>query len=212
MRKLLVLLLTILCTNAIAETDTSGLYKVNLIIQPKCAEFYRYKDALYCSVIAHTLKPIDPAIVNYEKFHIVFDNRPWMYAWGNNQDFSFNLEYIPKDDTLELWHEMITSQFIPRAQAMMTPRQYFNREMESIINAGFQPVQTIMKETPDEVIAEFQVKPPAAVNQDEIQRIIKTDNGFYVLHYATRSGDMGAAERAKWLTNLKNSTIIDPYQ
>lgn len=207
------LLCCTLSTTALADTASNGLYKVTVINKPRCIEFYHYKSALYCSTIAFTRKPIDRDIINYEKFDIVFDEQAWLAARGNKEDFSYAVQYIPKGDTLENWHEMVTSQFIPRVQAQLQPIQYFNRIMEGITNAGFQPTLTVIEETPDEVTAEFQVSAPEKnVNQDEIMRIIKTDNGFYVLHYATHNGDMGANTRKKWIANLKKSKIINPYE
>lgn len=200
------LILSLVLSLASAADIPYGVYSVNLINKPKCVEFYYNKDKLYCSPIAQTIKPIDPAILNYEKFNISLDDRFWVVAWGVRENFSSALKYIPKDDVLDHWSEMITSEYLPGLQSTISPRQYFNRVIESITNAGYHPIIIITKETPDEVIAEFQVK-SANVNQDELQRIIKTDDGFYDLHYATRTSDMGSDARTKWLSNLQKSTL-----
>ncbi len=207
MKKIICTLLLFLISNInFAAEVPYGTYPVNYVNKLKCIEFYNNNGNLYCSFNAGTITPIDHAILNYEKFNIAFDDRFWAVASGQNQDFYLSTEYIPKDDIPDMWSEMITSQYIPGPQATISPRQYFNRVMEQIIHAGFQPIITITKETPDELIAEFRVKTPT-VNQDELQRIIKTENGFYALHYAKRSPDIGPAERKKWLNNLQKSTL-----
>ena len=43
------------------------------------------------------------------------------------------------------------------------------------------------------------------VSGEQLQKIIKGKDGFYVLHYVIKRGDMGTDKRTQWLKNLKAS-------
>ena len=69
------------------------------------------------------------------------------------------------------------------------------------------PEIKVIAEIPDYVIFEFRVLAPKNVEQDELQKITKGKDGFYILHYVIKKPDIGKEERQKWIENFKNSSI-----
>lgn len=135
----------------------------------------------------------------------MFDDRLWQAAWGNKTDDIVTIEYIPANDDINNWNELITSQFAPGLQDKVSPLQFSAGIIQSIKQSGFNPEVTYYEKSPDRVIFEFRITEPANALQDELQMISKGKDGLYLLHYVIKKPDMGKAEREKWLQNLKNS-------
>lgn len=190
-----------------AALDPDSLIKVNSDTKEKCVEYYNYDGEMYCSTTPQSSKPADPVVKDYEKLKITFDDRPWKIGWGEKNDIIQTVEYVTGDDTVDNWHELITSQFLPGAQNKVTPKEWALNAIQQIKDMGFNPVVKFIKDTPDQVIYEWRIVEPAAHQQDELQMITKDDNGLYVLHYVVKKPDMGEEERSKWIKNLENSVI-----
>lgn len=190
---------------AYAEIDPANLVKVTPNNNPNCVEFFSYKGAMYCSTKPLVKEPIDPKIKDYEKQHVVFDDRPWQAAWGRQAKEISTVEYVPLGDNIEKWNELVTSEFIPGIEDKVTPKEFSELAMQGIEKAGFKPVVTYLSESPRQVIFEFRILAPANVAQDELQIITKGRDGLYVLHYVIKKADMGQVNRDKWIALLKQS-------
>ncbi len=190
-----------------AAVNPDKLIKVTPENNPQCVEFFNYKGAMYCSTEAQMREPVDPKIKGYEKQKIFFDDRAWQADWGRKTPVITTVEYVPLGDSVENWHELITSEFIPGIQKKATPKEFAQASMAGLVKAGFTPIITYIKETPDLVVLEFQIKSPANAIQDELQTIRKGPDGLYVLHYVIKEADMGQKNRAKWLELLGKSSI-----
>ncbi|WP_133138975.1 hypothetical protein [Legionella genomosp. 1] len=190
-----------------ATVKPEDLIKVDKGNTSQCVEYYTYQDGLYCS--SKILNPevkVDPEIVRSEQQNLVFDNRVWQAAWGKKDSVMVTIEYLPAGERLDHWQELVTTQYFPELQKQASLKQFSNVIMENLKKIA-NPEITILEETPDQIIFEFRIKEPSNSVQDEIQKIVRTDNGFYVLHYVYRSADMGQERRALWLENLKKSSI-----
>ncbi|STX29368.1 Uncharacterised protein [Legionella beliardensis] len=192
-----------------AAIDPSKLLKVNKENNPSCVEYYNYQGDLYCSTTKlQANSPLSAQeITNYEKQHLVFDNRFWQAAWGKQTDAITTIEYVPAGDDIDQWQELITSQFIPSATQQLSPRQYLDLIIANFRQSGLDPKVTIHEQTPKQIIFEFQINTPKNLQQDEIQKVTQTDNGLYLLHYVTKKPDMGTENRQKWLNNIKASRV-----
>lgn len=196
-------------TTKASTFNSNDLVKVTPNNDVKCVTYYTYKHELYCSTTANNNpQPVDPQVKEYEKLAIAFDDRPWQIGWGKKEtDATTTIEYIPAGEDIEHWNELITSQFFPGLQEKVTPRQFADLFAQQLKNSGYNPIVTLLKDTPDQVIAEFRIEQPKNQAQDELQMITSDKNGIYLLHYAVKKSDMGQKNREKWVQNLKNSTI-----
>lgn len=189
-----------------AAVDPAALVKVTPKSKAKCVEYYQYKGAMYCSTKAQNDDPPDPQVKNYEKLKIVFDDRPWQIAWGQQTPTITTVEYIPSGQDIDQWHELVTSQFIPDEENKITPQAYANLVIKNLNESGFKPDIDYLEQTPERVIFEFKIDSPKEQMQDELQMIMKGAHGLHVLHYVIKEADMGKKNREKWLQNIKASS------
>ncbi len=124
-------------------------------------------------------------------------------AWGNKTSIGTTIEYIPAGDDINHWHELVTSQFFPGLQKKTSLKQFANTLVENLKALGYQPIVEYLEDTEDRVILEIRIEQPQNQVQDELEMLIKDNNGIYLLHYAIKIGDMGEKNRQKWLKNLK---------
>lgn len=188
-----------------AEIDPSKLIKVTTDNNLNCVEYYNYKGEIYCSITAQDATPMNPEIKNYETQKITFDNRPWKVVFGKKTEEITVVEYVPADDNIEHWQELVTSQFIPGLQTRISIKQYIDSIINNLKESGFKPIVTIIQETPEQVLFEFRIANPKNMQQDELQFVTKGNDGFYILHYVIRKADMGKPNRSKWIELLKKT-------
>lgn len=210
MNYLIVVLTFFLCSiGYTADTNSSlpaGVVKVTKENNPNCVEYYTYKGNMYCSLMTIDAKPMDPALLAFEKQNIQFDNRVWKAAWGEHKDTITTIEYLPVGQQINNWHELITSQFIP-GLADVSAKEFANRFFENLKKSGVVYKAYKIEQQGNVVIFEFQVLQPKNLQQDELQKIVKGKDGMYVLHYAIKKVDMGEGSRNQWLQHLRNSTL-----
>ncbi|KTD21245.1 hypothetical protein [Legionella londiniensis] len=187
--------------------DLSRLIKVTKENNPDCVEFYTYKGELYCSTTPIETDAIEVNILQDERQNIVFDTRVWKAAWGKKSEQFTTIEYVPENENIHNWHELITSQFIPGIQDQITPIQFVESEIEQLKASGLTLKTAIIKQSPDEVIFEFRVTAPQNLIQHELQKVSKGKDGLYILHYVIKEKNMGKDKRNKWIKNLKESSI-----
>jgi len=191
----------------IAADLPGGLIKVNTTNNPACVTWYTINNEAWCSTEASKEPPVDPAIRSYEKQKIQFDQRPWQAAWGKKTDLITTVEYVPAGENVEQWNELITSQFMPNLQDKFSPKQFVEVMIQQLKDGGFNPVITILSDTPDQVMFEFRITTPDNMIQDELQKVTRGKDGIYVLHYVIKKADMGEKNRSLWIKNLEASSI-----
>lgn len=189
------------------DINPDQLIKVTPSINAKCVEYYNYKGELYCSTTALNPQPIDPHLKDHEKLNIVFDDRPWQAAWGQNGPEVTMIEYVPKGGNVEHWDELVTSQFLPNLQQKATPKEFAQLFIKKLNEAGYKPIVTYHLDNKDRVIFEYQISQPENQRQDELQMITQDNQGLYVLHYVIKKTDMGEDKRNTWIQNFKNTSI-----
>lgn len=183
----------------------SDLIKVTKESNPKCVEYYIYKGESYCSTKAFSSQKIDPALKDYEKQNIVFDDRAWQAAWGKKTPTFTSVEYIPMGEDINNWKELVTSQFFPNLN--VSPSEFANKVIERIKSLGLNPIITFHQNTSDKVIFEFRIEAPSNQVQDELQMVTRGKDGLYVLHYVIKEPSMSLKRREKWLKNFSKSSI-----
>lgn len=194
-------------SNLYAAIKPEDLVKVTPKNNPVCVEYFNYRNAMYCSTTPKETKPVDPNIKALEKQNIAFDDRPWQAAWGQETPSITSVEYVPRGDNIDQWHELITSEYIPDPQNRVSPKQFSEASLQGIKEAGFSPIIKIIKDTPDQIVLEFRIESPSNQAQDELQIISKGKDALYAVHYTIKVADMEQKNRDKWLRNLLNSRI-----
>lgn len=191
----------------LADSPPPNVVKVTKENNPNCIEYISYKGAMYCSTVALDKTPsIAPQMLGYEKQNIKFDDRAWKAAWGEHKEYITSIEYLPAGDDINHWSELVTSQFMPGLEAL-SAQEFVNRFIANLKKSGVVFSSKILESNKNMVLFEFQVKNPQNLEQDELQKVVKGKDGLYALHYAIKKSDMGAANRAKWVKNLKESTL-----
>lgn len=189
---------------AISEAD---LIEVKSDMKEKCVEYYTKNSVLYCSTKALQSSEPTEDLTKFERQNIVFDERPWKFAWGKKGDNIVTIEYVPLGDDINGWKELVTSQYLTQIPPNVAPRSFAEIIVKELKSKGFDPVVTYHKVTPNEVIFEFRIEKPESQAQDEIQVIRKEDDGFYILHYVVKQFDMGSDTRKKWIDNFEKSSV-----
>ena len=191
----------------LAVAQPPALVKVTPETKVSCVEFVSYKGEMYCTTKPTIQTPVDPKIKEYETQRIAFDDRPWQAAWGKNTPVIVTVEYVVLGDDINAWHELVTSQFMPGIQNKISPKQFAELSLDNIRQAGFKPMVTVYKDSPNQFLYEFRIETPSSQAQDELQLITRGANGFYSLHYVMKKADMGEENRKKWLDLLQKSQV-----
>ena len=188
-----------------SPVNLSDLVKVTKENNPNCVEYFTYKNEMYCSTRPLTSDKLNPNVKSFEKIAITFDDRAWQLAWGEATPSVYTVEYVPSGENIDNWNELITSQFFPDLQQRATPQLLANGIMEQIKKSDFKSKITVIENTPDRVIFEFQVTDPKNLQQDELQAVFGNDKGLYILHYVIKKEDMGKESRDKWVELMKKA-------
>lgn len=202
MKQALLLVLGLYAVSALAAVKPSDLIKVTNEITQQCVEYYDYHGELYCSLKALQKQPVDPDVRKYETQKLVFDDRPWIAAWGKKTDDIVTVEYVPMGDDINDWKELVTTQYFAGLQNKTTPEDFANIFIDGMKQAGYDPLITFHKNTPEQVLFEFRITKPAEQVEDELQLVTKGSKGIYVLHYVIKKADMGDKLRNEWMQNL----------
>jgi hypothetical protein len=189
-----------------AAINPASLIKVNKDNNPKCVEYYTYKNTLYCSETSQSETIPDVQIKDRETQKIKFDERPWQAVWSKQTAEITTLEYVPAGDDINQWHELVTSQFIP--MPVVSVKEYVDGVIKNLQDSGFKPEINIIEANTNQIIFEFKIKEPKNLQQDELQIVRKNNKGLYIVHYVIKNADMGETNRKKWILNLKESKII----
>lgn len=139
-----------------------------------------------------------------------FDHDVWELASQNQTSHSIIAEYVTNGETMQNWTQLYTYQQRRKPDTNNTsPREFAERVDTSLKGKGLDYDFKILSSSPDEAMLEFQIKKPVASQQDEIQRVIKTDrNIFVIMHYVIRQSDMGADARKQWIKNLATVPLV----
>lgn len=199
-RFFLILLLFFVSIQAFA-LNTADLIKVTPSTEASCVSFYFYKGQIYCSTSASdNSAPTDPRLIDQEKLNIVFDNRPWQIASGQQRHERFQIQYFPMGQNVNNWSETILSEFYPDLQKKFNPRRLAEILMTTIKKDREVNIN-ILEENSNRIIYETKVQ------QYTLWMITQDDRALYVLVYIKANPDVDQKTRDKWIQNLKNTTI-----
>lgn len=190
-----------------ASLNPDGLIKVTPQTKPQCVEYYIYANSIYCSNKVLQKTAVDPELYRSEKQQLHFDDRVWQAVWGKKSSDMTTIEYIPAGDSINNWHELVTTHFIADPQNTMDIASYYKSFVNNLEQTGLKPEMIIHEQHPDMMIFEFKINSPTELIQDELQKVSKHKDGIYVIHYVIKEKDMGDKNRALWIKNLQDSSI-----
>ncbi len=196
---------------ACAEPDITKLLKVDSNNKSKCAEYYIFKNELFCSEKT-TSEPENHNKINlekYEKLKIVFDDRTWKPITSESKDNISTVEYIPADADANTSNELLTSQYVPNLPSHISPKDFADLEIKFLKKDSPKLTYKFIEEKPHEVIFEFAILEPESQQQHEIQYIRKKGTALYVLHYVKSGKNMGDTTKEEWIKRMKQSTILE---
>jgi hypothetical protein len=117
-------------------------------------------------------------------------------------------EYVIENQTIDNWLQMFTYQkFKVAYPAGLLLVNFADQQIAELKKRKYDLVYTVHSSSADDAIIEFQIKSPVDQQQDEIQRLVKGDKEFYILHYVSKKMDMGDVERNKWIAILKGLNV-----
>lgn len=148
-----------------------------------------------------------------EKAIVVFDDRKWELGWSankvtNSNDESVFDEYIIKGESINNWSELVTIQFFSGLHKNVTLETFENEVKNSVRTSCPEAEWINYEQKKDERVAYFAIK-NCQVQQDqsEIIRLINTDKGIHVFHYAIKKSPMPDSNKQIWMKNLKDIKV-----
>ncbi len=155
---------------------------------------------LLCSFTAAANQPVKP----------VFDDREWVLGWTIEQEANAPKngqvyeEYVLKGEDVKNWSEMVTVQYFPELNKKATLEQFEALNKKELSNTCPAVNWRTLSSNDHERTWEWHVTDcKNAPNQSDLTRVVKTDNGIYVFHYAIKKSPMPEDKKKAWEANLK---------
>ncbi len=138
-----------------------------------------------------------------------FDNRHWNLGWSQNTGDSIFEEYTLEGETVENWSELVTIQFFPGLQKQTNPDIFEASQKRnfSLVCPGIN--WKSIEQTETERMWEWSIQECAGQpDQSEIARMVRTEEGFHLWHYAIKKAPLPADKRGLWVNKLKAIKVI----
>ena len=130
------------------------------------------------------------------------DNKEWKLDWQNRTDTCYITEFVPKEQKVENWKELVTLQFYPNLQnspAEDFMNNFLSHLQKSDPGVKIQPISN----SADNSIVEWHIlKSKLNPDQYEVDRVFKGKTGMHMIHYAVKTSEWSDNERTKWLKFL----------
>jgi len=136
------------------------------------------------------------------------DTRPWKEGFHKEAaNKSMISEYVITPETVHNWKELVTVQEFYGLQQVVSPKVYLDG-LEKQLKKACPKIQLKAFEYHGSIIYEFSVRNcPGQDNQQELGRVIRGQEGIWVLHYATKKFPLSNEDRNKWIGILKSAKL-----
>ncbi|MFC7395259.1 hypothetical protein [Scopulibacillus cellulosilyticus] len=138
-----------------------------------------------------------------------FDNNNWKLGYKTNANGVEMYEFIPKDESIEDWKQVVTIQFFP-IENLKNPsidnyiNQFLQKVNQTVRQQNGKVKTNIIDKKENDVMYEFIVTDdPSLEDQHEIGRVFLTNEGMWHIHYAIKKAPMGEEQRNQWINLLK---------
>lgn len=134
------------------------------------------------------------------------NGQTWSLGYSKvNADFAL-AEYVIKGESVNDWNQLFTYQkFTYLFPEQVTPVRFADEEVNQLRAKKYELTYNVLESSHQEAIMEFRIIKPEVEQQNELQRIVRNNQGqIIVLHYVIKKLDMGDKERKAWINTLKN--------
>lgn len=161
---------------------------------------------LLTSFATHAVQEVSPK----------FDNRQWKLGWSGAQEAKaknqpYNQvydEYVLEGETVQNWSELVTIQFFPITDPRVTLKVFEEANKTELLKVCPGANWKTLPSKENEVMWSWDItKCPKAADQSEIVRLVKTQDGIYVFHYAIKKSPMPEDAKKTWENNLNAFTL-----
>jgi len=146
-----------------------------------------------------------------DQLEIEFDDQEWYVNYeGEEEEGIFIREYLPEGETPEDWNEVITVHFMEGLQEQSLDDIVDQIEDEALQN-GIDENDLeidILEEENDELIYEyFREENDTMPGLHELARMMKADDGVYILQYANGDVKMDSEKEEEWMELIQKAKI-----
>ena len=137
-----------------------------------------------------------------------FDGRDWKIGWSDYKNGTVFEEYVVDSEKVENWSELVTVQFYPGLQKL-TNADIFEAGNKSDLSRVCPDIHwESTSQTDTERIWGWYIQGCSGQpEQSEIVRLVRTDEGFHVFHYAIKKAPMPDDKKTEWSGRLKSIAI-----
>lgn len=140
----------------------------------------------------------------------VFDQRSWKLGWSQGKEGAVLEEYVLDGESVENWSELVTVQFFPGLQAKTNPDIFEASQRRNMALVCPAVQWESLHQAADERIWKWSITGcTGQVDQSEIARLKRTDEGFHVWHYAIKKAPIPPEQEKAWLENLRTITVTE---
>lgn len=144
-----------------------------------------------------------------EKAAPVFDDRSWKLGWSQNKGGAVYEEYVLDGETVENWSELVTIQFFPGLNKQTNPDIFEAGQKTNLSSVCPSIIWEPLYQSDNERIWKWSISGCSGQqDQSEIARLIKTDGGFHVWHYAIKKSSIPLEKEKVWLEKLKAIEVV----
>lgn len=146
-----------------------------------------------------------------DQMEIEFDDQEWYVNYeGEEEEGIFIREYLPEGETPEDWNEVITVHFMEGLQEQSLDDIVDQIEDEALQNGIDEDNLEIdiLEEENDELIYEyFREENDTMPGLHELARVMRADDGVYILQYANGDVKMDNEQEEEWMELLQEAKI-----
>jgi hypothetical protein len=133
----------------------------------------------------------------------VFDNREWVEGSILKDQDDVRKIYVLKGETVKNWSEIVDIQFLSGLQNKITLNEFEELNKSALLKICPDANWKTLSSNDNERTWEWIIKDCAKeVDQSSITKVVKTNEGFHLFHYATKKSNISDEVRETWLKNL----------
>ena len=130
---------------------------------------------------------------------IMMGDEKWRLGFVQNQNGGGFEEYVLPGETVKNWSQLVTLQFLPGLQEQTNP-DIFEARMKKDLARVCPDVkwESIKQDEASRLWAWSVQGCPGQPDQSELARLVSTNQGFHIVHYAIKKAPMPDDKRSLW--------------
>lgn len=149
-------------------------------------------------------------LISAEDLKVFFDTREWRVGYSAENQTQGITEYVLKDESVQLWTELVTVQAFFELQNKITPEAYMDGMVDILKKTCPDIRWKVLRKDRNDMLFEWEIAAcPGQVDQYEIDRIIAGQRAIYVVHYATKKLPVSFEKRDYWAKLLDSAELVN---